>query len=146
MDIGIIGLGRMGSNMARRLARRGVKVSAFDISPVARSALGQEPGITTCGDLRSLTRALPAPRVLWLMLPAGEVVERAFEELAAYASEDDVLVDGGNSYYRAAPKRCRESSPWSGCWRRRPTPVGCTAVPPAPGISPRWFTTGSSTE
>jgi 6-phosphogluconate dehydrogenase len=110
MDIGIVGLGRMGANMARRLARRGVRVAAFDISPVARGALGQEPGITPCGDLRGVVSALPAPRVLWLMLPAGEVVERAFEELAACAAEGDVLVDGGNSYYKDSIRRHRALS------------------------------------
>ncbi|MGH8630443.1 MAG: NAD(P)-binding domain-containing protein, partial [Burkholderiales bacterium] len=107
MDIGIVGLGRMGANMARRLARSGVRVAAFDVSPVARSALEREPGVTACSDLRSLVHGLAAPRVIWLMLPAGEVIERAFEELAALASAGDVLVDGGNSYYKDSIRRHR---------------------------------------
>jgi 6-phosphogluconate dehydrogenase len=110
MEIGIVGLGRMGSNMARRLARRGVRVAAFDVSPVARSALEPELGVTGFSDLRGLVRGLTVPRVLWLMLPAGEVIERAFEELAALASEGDVLVDGGNSYYKDSIRRHRALS------------------------------------
>ncbi len=107
MDIGIVGLGRMGSNMARRLARRSVRVCAFDVSPVARGALAQEPGVTAYGDLKSLVRSMASPRVLWLMLPAGEVVERAFEELTTLVSEGDVLVDGGNSHYKDSIRRHR---------------------------------------
>jgi 6-phosphogluconate dehydrogenase len=110
MDIGIIGLGRMGSNMARRLARRGIRVAAFDLSPVARSALEQDAGITTCGDLGSLVHRVAAPRVFWLMLPAGEVTERTFEELGTLAAEGDVLVDGGNSYYKDSIRRHRTLS------------------------------------
>ncbi len=105
MDIGMIGLGRMGANMARRLARRGAAVAAYDVSPVARSALEHEVNVTPCVDLRSLIQKLRAPRVLWLMLPAGEVTERAFEELAALATESDVLVDGGNALYKDSVRR-----------------------------------------
>jgi 6-phosphogluconate dehydrogenase len=107
MNIGIVGLGRMGANMARRLARKGVSVAAFDVSPVARSALEREPGLVVCTDLKSLVHRLPAPRVIWLMLPAGEVIERAFEELATLGSDGDVLVDGGNSYYKDSMRRHR---------------------------------------
>lgn len=119
MDIGIVGLGPMGANMARWLARRGVKVAAFDVGPVARSALGQEPAITPCGDLRSLARALPAPRVICLMLPAGEAAERAHEELAAYTSEGDVLVYGGNSHYNDPIDRHRAVIGARPAFRRR---------------------------
>ena len=71
MQIGMVGLGRMGANMARRMARKGVRVAAFDLSPIARSALEQEGGITPHAELISLVAALPAPRVVWVMLPAG---------------------------------------------------------------------------
>ena len=107
MDIGMIGLGRMGANMARRLARCGAAVAAYDVSPVARSALEHEINITPCADLRSLIQELPTPRVLWLMLPAGEVTEQAFAELAALATEGDVLVDGGNAFYKDSVRRHR---------------------------------------
>ena len=110
MKIGIVGLGRMGANMARRLARNGVSVAAFDVSPVARSALEREPGVVVCADLKTLAHRLPAPRVIWLMLPAGEAIERAFEELATLASSGDVLVDGGNSYYKDSVRRHRSLS------------------------------------
>src|SRR6266850_7236355 len=100
MDIGIVGLGRMGANMARRLARKGVRVAAHDVSPVARSAVEQERGITAHPELKNVIAALPAPRVVWVMLPAGEVTERALEQLALLLAKGDVLVDGGNALYK----------------------------------------------
>jgi 6-phosphogluconate dehydrogenase len=107
MDIGIVGLGRMGANMARRLARKGVRVAAHDVSPVARSAVEHERGITAHADLKNVIAALPAPRVVWVMLPAGEVTERALEQLALLLAKGDVLVDGGNALYKDSQRRAR---------------------------------------
>ena len=73
MEIGIVGLGRMGANMARRLARGGVQVVAFDVSPVARASVESEKVISAAPSLEAVASALRAPRVVWLMLPAGEV-------------------------------------------------------------------------
>ena len=105
MQIGMVGLGRMGANMARRMARKGVRVAAFDLSPIARSALEQEGGITPHAELISLVAALPAPRVVWVMLPAGEITEQALHTLAKLLAKGDVLVDGGNANYKDSRRR-----------------------------------------
>ena len=107
MDIGMVGLGRMGANMARRLARKGVRVAAHDVSPVARSAVESERGITAHPDLKKVIAAVPVPRVVWMMLPAGEVTERALEQLAALLAKGDVLVDGGNALYKDSQRRAQ---------------------------------------
>jgi 6-phosphogluconate dehydrogenase len=107
MQIGMIGLGRMGANMGRRLARRGVQVAAFDLSPVARSAFERDVPGSTHADLDTLLRVLPAPRVLWLMLPAGETSERTLHELASRAAPGDVIVDGANAHYQDSIRRHR---------------------------------------
>ena len=76
MKLGMIGLGRMGANMARRLARAGVDVVAYDASAEARAALADEARVTVAGNLEALVGALAAPRVVWIMLPAGEITEQ----------------------------------------------------------------------
>jgi len=105
MQIGMVGLGRMGANMARRMARKGVRVAAFDVSRKARSALEQESGITPHAELTSLAAALPVPRVVWLMLPSGEITEQTLQTLAPLLSKGDVLVDGGNANYKDSRRR-----------------------------------------
>ena len=105
MQIGMVGLGRMGANMARRMARKGVRVAAFDLSPVARSALDQESGVTPHANLAALVAALPAPRVVWVMLPSGEVTEQALQTLSMLLAKGDVLVDGGNANYKDSRRR-----------------------------------------
>ena len=105
MQIGMVGLGRMGANMARRLARKGVRVAAHDLSPVARSALEQEIGVTPHAQLTALVAALPAPRVVWVMLPSGEITEQALQTLAKLLAKGDVLVDGGNANYKDSRRR-----------------------------------------
>jgi 6-phosphogluconate dehydrogenase len=105
MQIGMVGLGRMGANMARRLASKGARVAAFDLSPAARSALGKESGITPHAELGALVTALPAPRVVWVMLPSGEITEQALQALAKLLAKGDVLVDGGNANYKDSRQR-----------------------------------------
>jgi 6-phosphogluconate dehydrogenase len=100
MDIGIIGLGRMGGNMARRLARGGVRVVAFDRNESARVALRDVAGVTPAGSLAELVDKLPAPRVIWTMLPAGKPSAETFAALAPQMARGDVVVDGANAYYR----------------------------------------------
>jgi 6-phosphogluconate dehydrogenase len=97
MKIGMIGLGRMGANMSRRLVRRGHEVVAFDRSAQAVDALVRE-GAEGARSAADLVGKLPAPRVVWLMVPAG-VVDAAIEELAPLLSAGDTVVDGGNSNY-----------------------------------------------
>jgi len=108
MQIGMIGLGRMGGNMARRLARGGVRVVAFDENADTRAALGAEGAITPAASLAALVAALPAPRVVWLMLPAGQVTESAIAALRGLLAAGDVVVDGGNAFYKDSRRRGTE--------------------------------------
>ncbi len=105
MQIGMVGLGRMGANMARRMARNGAQVAAFDLSPAARGALAQEIRVTAYAELEALVAALPAPRIVWVMLPSGEITEQALRTLATLLAKGDVLVDGGNANYKDSQRR-----------------------------------------
>jgi len=97
-EIGFIGLGRMGANMVRRLSGAGFHCVAFDANPAAVEAL-QGPGVTGAGSLPDFVKKLPAPRVVWLMLPAA-IVDQEIANLKPLLSPGDVVIDGGNSYYR----------------------------------------------
>lgn len=97
MQIGMIGLGRMGGNMARRLMEAGHDVVANDVDSEAVEAL-VEDGATGAGSLEELVAALEAPRHVWIMVPAA-LVDGVLEELAPLLSPDDLVVDGGNSHY-----------------------------------------------
>ena len=110
MDIGIVGLGRMGANMARRLARGGARVLAYDRSIEARDALAGEPGVTCVEGLAAVCAQLEGERVLLLMLPAGAMTEEALRELLPLASAGDTLVDGGNAFYKDSMRRAMELS------------------------------------
>ena len=105
MQIGMVGLGRMGANMARRLARKSVQVAAYDVSPVARGAIERENRVAPYAELASLIAALPSPRVVWVMLPSGEITEQALQTLANQLATGDVLVDGGNANYKDSQRR-----------------------------------------
>jgi 6-phosphogluconate dehydrogenase len=105
MQIGMVGLGRMGANMVRRMARKGARVAAFDLSPAARDALAQEKNVTLHAELAALAAALRAPRVVWVMLPSGEITEQALQSLATLLAKGDVLVDGGNANYKDSQRR-----------------------------------------
>ena len=105
MEIGIVGLGRMGAGMARRLARAGVKVVCYDQSEQARQAIAAEPGVQCAENLAALCTRLDGERVILLMLPAGEAVEDTLRELVPLLSSGDTLVDAGNSYYRDSKRR-----------------------------------------
>jgi 6-phosphogluconate dehydrogenase len=99
MQIAMVGLGRMGSNLARRLMRDGHRVVTFDVSADAVAALEKE-GATGARTMEELAAALEQPRVVWVMVPAGDITEKAINDLAEHLSPDDVIIDGGNSYYR----------------------------------------------
>jgi 6-phosphogluconate dehydrogenase len=106
MQIGIIGLGRMGANMARRLARGGAQVLAYDQHESARAALADEAGVTTVNGLAALCAQLnEGERVILMMLPAGQAVDATLDALEDLVSAGDALVDGGNSYYRDSMRR-----------------------------------------
>ena len=98
MQLGMIGLGRMGANMVRRLMKAGHECVVFDVSPDAVSALAGE-GATGASSLEDLVGKLAAPRTVWMMLPAG-LVDETIGRLAPLLAEGDAIVDGGNSYYR----------------------------------------------
>ena len=104
MDIGIVGLGLMVGNMARRLARGGVRVTGFDVDPHARDALAAD-AIVGVDTLAALVTALPPPRVVWMMVPAGDVTERTLDTLAPLLSPGDLIVDGGNANYKDSQRR-----------------------------------------
>ena len=109
MQIGMVGLGRMGANMARRLIRGGHQCIAFDMSPKAVEELEQD-GATGAADLRDLVARLEKPRALWLMVPAA-VVEKTISDLAPSLEPGDTLIDGGNSYYVDDIRRAKELAP-----------------------------------
>ena len=105
MNLGIAGLGKMGANMARRLRRGGIDVVAFNRSAEVTDALVAEVGVTASYTLEQLIKDLPLPRVLWLMLPAGEVTEQVVNQALPLLSPGDVLIDGANSYYKDSIRR-----------------------------------------
>ena len=97
MQLGMIGLGRMGANMVRRLMRDGHQCVVYDPAPDAVAALVAE-GATGAASVQELVAALDAPRAVWLMVPAG-VVDGALNGLVPLLASDDLVIDGGNSYY-----------------------------------------------
>ena len=110
MQIGIIGLGRMGSNIGRRLMRAGHDVVGFDRDDKAVAALGKD-GAAGARSLQDMAQQLEAPRIFWSMLPAGAPTEETIDALAGLCAKGDVIVDGGNSYYKddiRRAKACRE--------------------------------------
>ncbi|HEV7483828.1 MAG TPA: decarboxylating 6-phosphogluconate dehydrogenase [Solirubrobacterales bacterium] len=99
MELGIVGLGRMGANMARRLMRDGHKIVAYDVNADAVATLAGE-GAEGASSLEDLASKLSAPRSVWVMVPAGEITESTVDAVAAVLASGDAIVDGGNSYYR----------------------------------------------
>jgi 6-phosphogluconate dehydrogenase len=105
MEIGFVGLGRMGGNMARRLARAGVSVHGYDPDATTRGALAAEGAIKASDSIVALARALAAPRIVWLMVPAGSATELAVQELWPELAAGDTIVDGGNANYKESQRR-----------------------------------------
>src|SRR6202789_716921 len=108
MQIGIIGLGRMGANMARRLLRGGHDCVVFDMSAKAVEELAQEKA-TGAPSLEDLVKKLHKPRAVWLMVPAG-VVDQSIGSLVPLLEAGDIIIDGGNSYYIDDIRRAKELS------------------------------------
>ena len=98
MQLGMVGLGRMGGNLVRRLQSRGHACVVFDAQAEAVEALAAH-GASPATSLRHLVEQLAAPRAVWVMLPAGEITETAIQELASLLSPGDILIDGGNTHY-----------------------------------------------
>lgn len=106
MDIAMIGLGRMGANMAQRLQRGGHRVVGHDPMEAAR-ARAAESGMEVFATLAEAVAALPVPRVVWLMVPAGDTVDQTLAQLVPHLAEGDVVIDGGNSNYQDSIRRAR---------------------------------------
>ena len=129
MDVAMIGLGRMGGNMARRLLRDGHRVVlwnrthakavelAAEFAPGGAEAQRAQSAGTACGEavaverLADIPAALPAPRVLWFMLPQGPTTDEAIAELVPLLAPDDVVIDGGNSYFEQDIARAAALAP-----------------------------------
>ena len=106
MDIAIIGLGRMGGNITRRLMEGGHRCVVYDRDQAAVAKLA-EAGAVGATDLADVVRQLPTPRVLWIMLPAGDPTEQTIEALAELLAEGDTLIDGGNTFYKDDIRRAK---------------------------------------
>jgi 6-phosphogluconate dehydrogenase len=162
MQLGMVGLGRMGANMVRRLMRDGHECVVFDVSPDKVEELAKE-GAVGATSLADLASKLAQPRAVWVMVPAGEITSKTVADIASNLDADDVIIDGGNSYYRDDIHRARHlaesgihyvdvgtgrsSRPSRPGWtpprvppvgwasRPRPSTGTCTAARPAPATS-----------
>jgi 6-phosphogluconate dehydrogenase len=105
MQLGMIGLGKMGGNMARRLRTKGIEVVGFNLDSSATETLAADSGLIAADSVEALVKKLSAPRCVWLMLPAGEVTELTVRQLRALLQPGDILVDGANSFYKDSMRR-----------------------------------------
>jgi 6-phosphogluconate dehydrogenase len=106
MQIGMIGLGRMGANMVRRLLNGGHECVVFDMSPKAVQDLAKEKA-TPAASLQEMVKKLKKPRAVWMMVPAA-VVDKTIADLVPFLDKDDILIDGGNSYYVDDIRRAKQ--------------------------------------
>jgi 6-phosphogluconate dehydrogenase len=106
MQIGVIGLGRMGGNIARRLMRHGHEAVVYDRDAKAVAALAQKRA-TAAASLGDLVRQLRKPRAVWVMLPAGKITETTIDELANQLEAGDIVLDGGNSFWKDDIRRAK---------------------------------------
>jgi 6-phosphogluconate dehydrogenase len=100
MKIGVIGLGRMGGNIVRRLTRAGHSCVVYDANPATAQALGGEGATPAVSVVDLVTKLGGAPRTVWVMLPAGKITEATVNELGGLLSKGDIIIDGGNAYYK----------------------------------------------
>lgn len=107
MQLGVIGLGRMGGNIVRRLMRAGHDCVVYDRDPRPGQALAAE-GAVLASDLKDMVAKLAAPRAIWVMLPAGKITEGTLAELSGLVGAGDVLIDGGNAFWKDDVRRGRE--------------------------------------
>lgn len=107
MKIAYIGLGKMGKNMVLRLLEQGIEVVAWNRSQAVVDEVAAA-GAIPARNFEDLIKALPARKVVWLMLPAGQVVDQMIAELSPYLNNGDLLIDGGNSFYKDSVRRAQE--------------------------------------
>ena len=110
MQIGMIGLGRMGANMVRRLLRTGHSAVVFDFNPDAVAKLVAE-GATGASSIEDFVQKLEAPRTAWIMVPAGDATEKTVATLAGLLSKGDAIIDGGNSFFKDDVRRAQQLAP-----------------------------------
>jgi 6-phosphogluconate dehydrogenase len=106
MQIGVIGLGRMGANIVRRLMRAGHQCVVFDANPKTGEELAKE-GATAAASIEDMVRTLARPRAVWSMLPAGKITEDTVARLGELMEKDDCVIDGGNSFYKDDIRRAK---------------------------------------
>src|ERR1700733_2196036 len=106
MQIGVIGLGRMGGNITRRLMQHGHEAVVYDHDAKAVAALSRD-GATGADGLHKLVQKLRAPRAVWVMLPAGKITEDVIGELATLLAAGDIVLDGGNTFWRDDIRRAK---------------------------------------
>ncbi len=109
MQIGLVGLGRMGANLVRRLMRDGHSCVVYDIDTDAVASLSTD-GATAATSVTDLIEQLAPPRAVWVMVPAGDVTGKTIDDLVGHMGAGDAIIDGGNSYYRDDMRRANELS------------------------------------
>ncbi|KAB7667647.1 phosphogluconate dehydrogenase (NAD(+)-dependent, decarboxylating) [Bacillus sp. B1-b2] len=107
MNIGLIGLGKMGYNLALNMVDHNYSVTAFDINESAVKEISQK-NVTGVNTIEELVNKLSSPRVIWLMVPAGEITENVLRELKKYLTVGDIVMDGGNSHYKDSKRRATD--------------------------------------
>lgn len=107
MQLGMVGLGRMGANIVRRVVTGGHQCVVYDHSSDAVKAMAGEENVTGVSSLRELRDKLAAPRLVWVMVPAGTITTGVIDELAGILEAGDIVIDGGNSYYRDDMKHAK---------------------------------------
>src|SRR5262245_23359530 len=107
MQLAMIGLGRMGGNMTERLVRRGHQVVAFDRKPEV-VAKYQSIGATPANDFKTIIQTLGTPRIIWIMVPAGDPVDETIAALRPSLSPGDIIIDGGNSNFHDTIRRAKD--------------------------------------
>lgn len=107
IKIALIGLGKMGLNLALNAQEKGVEFVVYDVSHEARME-ASKLGLSIVGSIKELMNSLTTPRVVWLMVPAGDVVDEVINQVKQYMSEGDIVVDGGNSFYKDTIRRSEQ--------------------------------------
>jgi 6-phosphogluconate dehydrogenase len=110
MQLGMVGLGRMGANMVKRLATHGHQIVVFDVSQKAVEEVSRTEGVTGATSFEDFVSKLELPRAIWLMIPAG-FVDDTIAKILPHLAPEDILIDGGNSYYIDDIRRAKELTP-----------------------------------